>query len=287
MAPSNHTAVGAFMRTDPGVRRLLARADEALGYPVLERFRDAGTDYDESGRVAFVVNCLALAERAVERHGLRPELCVGPSFGQMAAMGHTGVLPFAELVRITAELAREEEACFAADARGLATHFFFRTPDGSLRRVLSRLEKEGTPHEVSCVLGGGFGAVTLPETAVPVLEALIREVRGVPLYSMRPPVHCSALAVLRERALKLISAAGPADPRIPLVSDLDGGLVTTGAAVAELVAEGFVRPVRWPDAVRTMLDLGIERVCVPGPSNLFDRLSRGDFEVLTASPEDR
>src|SRR5690606_39455559 len=97
--------------------------------------------------------------------------------------------------------------------------------DGSLRRVLSRLEKEGTPHEVSCVLGGGFGAVTLPETAVPVLEALIREVRGVPLYSMRPPVHCSALAGLRERALKLISAAGPADPRIPLVSDLDGGLV--------------------------------------------------------------
>src|SRR5690606_36330184 len=105
MAPSNHTAVGAFMRTDPGVRRLLARADEALGYPVLERVRDAGPDYAEPGRVAFVVNCLALAERAVERRGLRPELCVGPSFGQMAAMGHTGVLPFAELVRITAELA--------------------------------------------------------------------------------------------------------------------------------------------------------------------------------------
>ncbi|MDA0565654.1 hypothetical protein LG943_15205 [Streptomonospora sp. S1-112] len=287
MAPSNHRAVGAFMERDPHARRRAAEADDALGYRLVERFRDVDTDYDESSRVAFVVNCLALADRAVELHGLSPSLCAGPSFGQMAAMAFTGVLAYPDLVRLTAELARREAAYFAAEERDLVTHFFFRTPPDELRRVLADLDDAEVWYDLSCLLGGGFYAITLACGHVGLLEDAVRAAGGVPLYSMRPPVHCRAFGALREEARALLAAAGPADPRIPWVSDQDGAVLETAEEVAALVADGFVRPVRWPDAVAAMRRRGVTEVWVPGPSNLFDRLSQGHFPtVRTVTPED-
>ncbi|GAB3442073.1 hypothetical protein GCM10027570_08980 [Streptomonospora sediminis] len=285
MAPSNHRAVGDFMRTDAHARRRVAQADEVLGYRLLDRFRDAGA-YDESSRIAFVVNCLALADRAVGDHRERPVLCAGPSFGQLAAMAFTQVLAYPDLVRLTAELARLEIDYFAADESDLVTHFFFRTPDEALRVVLAALQERGIWCDVSCFLGGGFYAVTLAAEHVPALEEAVRDVRGVPLYSMRPPVHCRAFQPLSDRARALLQGFGLADPRIPLVSDQDGGVVRTAQGVADLVADGFVRPVRWSDAVAALQRRGVAEVCVPGPSNLFDRLCRPHFRVRTVTPED-
>ncbi|PSK92352.1 [acyl-carrier-protein] S-malonyltransferase [Murinocardiopsis flavida] len=285
MAPSNYASVGAFMRADPYVRRRLAIADEALGYSLIDRFRAEDRDYAEAGHIAFVVNCIALADRSTDRYGLDPRLCVGPSFGQMASIAFTGVLPFADLVRLTAEISRCEREYFAEHHRDLVTSFFFRTPEDGLRHVLERMDTGGVWCDVSCFLGDGFYAVTLPEDRVEALEAAIREVRGVPLYTMRPPVHCRAFGALRERLRPVLERFPFAAPRIPLVSDQDGAVVDSAEGVAGLVLDGFVRPVRWNDAAATMQREGIGTVCVPGPSSLFDRLSRRYFDVLAVNPE--
>src|SRR5437868_12751036 len=85
MGPSSFAAVGKFMVLDPYVRRLLPIADAALGYSLLDRFYESEEEYSEYTQVAFLVNSLALAHRAEEELGMRPDYCVGPSFGQKAA----------------------------------------------------------------------------------------------------------------------------------------------------------------------------------------------------------
>lgn len=104
MSPTRFQDSAKFMLINPVARRLVAEADDALGYSLVDRYRDTEGDYSEYAQVAFLVNCLALAEWAQDRFDPQPALCVGPSFGGKTAAAHTGVLDFADAVRLTMRL---------------------------------------------------------------------------------------------------------------------------------------------------------------------------------------
>ncbi|GAA3117598.1 hypothetical protein GCM10020254_75560 [Streptomyces goshikiensis] len=72
MGPASFAEVGKFLMLDPYARVRLAEADEALGYSVFDRFRDAEEDYSVDFQIAFLVNSMALADRAVDTLGVSP-----------------------------------------------------------------------------------------------------------------------------------------------------------------------------------------------------------------------
>ena len=282
---SNHAAVGRFMSRDPFVAQRLEQVRRVLGYRLLERFARSGHEYGETSQLAFFVNCLALADRAGAHMGMKADLCAGPSFGQLAAACHTGALAFPEGVALVSEIARCEEEYFAEHHRDLVTHFFFRTPEDGLRTILQRMERRGDWYDMSSSLGDGFFGITLSSDLVSDFGASIRTIGGVPLYSLFPAVHCSAFGELRGRVARILSRVPLDPPRIPLVSDQDGGTITTAAGVRALITEGYVRPVRWESAVDALAEAGVVKVWVPGPATVFDRLTRKRFEVVSVSPE--
>ncbi|MEU3572904.1 ACP S-malonyltransferase [Kitasatospora sp. NPDC036755] len=286
MAPSQFSDVAKFMMINPHARELLAVADEVLGYSLFARYRDGRSDYSEHAQIAFFLNSLASARWAEERYG-RPQVIAGPSFGSKAAAVYSNALDLADAIRLTAELARHEDEYFAAEHRDIVTHSFARTPADRLAEILAELDALGGWYEISCYIDDDFHMLSLEESRVEWLEGRLRAAGGLPLYSMRPPMHCAAFATLRDTVEREVFAGLTfADPELPVVADQDGALLTTGEGVRTMMLEGYVKPVRWPDTVAGLQAAGVGRVVVTGPDKLFGRVpvTTSSFETLAANP---
>lgn len=287
MGPSRFPEAGRFMVANPIARRLLRRADEVLGYSVVDRFADADTDYDEAAQVAFLVNCLALAEWAQQTLDAHPTVCAGASFGQKTVAGFTGSLSFEETVLLTARLARVYDAYFAEHHTDVVTQSFVRVPTERLDPILAELSERGEWYEFACHLDAGFYMVNLHESALDWFVSRLRSVGGLPLYAMRPPMHSTLFtglhAMVRDEILPDFTFT---DPAVPIVSDQTGSLLTTADEVRTLVLDGIVAQVRWPDAVATLSAVGVGRVLVVGQDAMFGRVDCvvRNFEVVAVNP---
>ncbi|WP_237502618.1 ACP S-malonyltransferase [Streptomyces sp. SID8374] len=287
MGPLPFREAARFMLVNPVARRLVAQADDVLGYSLIDRYRDAEGDYSEYAQVAFFLNCLALAEWAEDVYEMAPGLCAGPSFGGKAAAVHTGVLGFPDAVLLTARWARLLEEWFAEHHRDIVTHSFTRVPPDVLEKILGELDEHGEWSEIACHVDEDFTMVSLREGRLEWLEKRVRSVGGLPLYTMRPPQHASLFAPLRERAeAELFDGLTFADPRLPIVADQDGSLLTTGAQVRTMLLDCVTRQVRWPDVVASLRLRGVRRLYVAGPDSLFGRVpvTTRNFEVVALSP---
>ncbi|MBP2708506.1 ACP S-malonyltransferase [Microbispora sp. RL4-1S] len=279
LSPVRRNDLGTFLMIHPIARRLLAEADDALGYHLADALADApeDDDYAEPVQVAVLVACLALAEWAEERLGAAPEFCVGPSFGERAALAYTGALPFADTVRLVDEIARVERRYFAAEHRDVVTHSFVRVPDERLGPLLAGLEW----HDISGRLDADFHMVSLREAELAGFKAAISEAGGYSLYTMRPPAHASAFTGIRARMEEVYARHTLSAPRMPVVSYQDGAVLTGPGELRACLLDGFVRPIRWIDTVRSLRELGVDRLWVTGPDAMFSRLrtTAANFDV--------
>nr|BCB14671.1 transacylase [Streptomyces spiroverticillatus] len=287
MGPTPFGDVGRFMVINPFARTLVAQADEVLGYSLVDRYRETEGDYSEYAQVAFMVNSVALARWAGQDLGVAAELCAGPSFGEKSAAAFSGALDFADAVRLTAGFARLLDDYFRTEFQDLVTHSFVRIPEERLRELLAELDERGEQHEISCYVDDDFFMLTLREHNLKWLQPRIRSMGGMSLYTMRPPMHCSAFAGLRRRAEEeVIGPLAFADPALPVVADQDGSLLTTGEQVRTMLLDSCVLPMRWPAVVDGLKEAGVGRVCVAGQDSLFGRVrrTRDNFEVLAVTP---
>jgi len=288
MGPSDFMGLARFMLINPVARRLTADADKVLGYSLFDRYRETEGDYTEFAQVAFLVNCLALAEWAQQEFGIRPEVCVGPSFGGKVAAVYSGALTFEEGVWMVLRCAQALEEYTARGPRDLVTQSFARISREQLAEVLRELDEQGEWYDISCYVDRDFFMLTLDGGRLDWLTGRLRAMGGMPLYAMRPPMHTRALAPLRDEAeSEIFGDLRFADPLIPVVADQDGRLLRTGADVREMLLDGFVKPVRWPRAVAELRRLNARRLYVAGPDALFGRVrcTTSNFEVIQVTPK--
>ncbi|WP_030196581.1 ACP S-malonyltransferase [Streptomyces sp. NRRL S-87] len=283
MGPASFAEVGKFLLLDPYARARLAEADEVLGYSVFDRFRDAAEDYSVDFQIAFLVNSMALADRAVDVLGVAPDVCAGPSFGQKATAAFVGSLSFPEVVRLTAELAACEEEYFAGAYEDVVTHCFVRTPQDALDEILAGFDDRGAWYDLSGRLDARFHMLSVRERDLDGLKAGISAAGGYSMYSMRPPVHAAAFSALRRKAEEeVFPAYAFADPSLPVVVDHDGSVVRDAAGIRTMMLDTFDRPIHWPRMVDSLRALGVGTLYVTGPDNLFHRLdvTKDAFEVV-------
>ncbi|WP_213455466.1 ACP S-malonyltransferase [Rhizomonospora bruguierae] len=287
MGPADFAQTARFMLVNPYARRLLDTTDEVLGYPLFDRYQRAEGDYSEAAQVAFVVNCLALADWARDRMETEPSYVAGPSFGGRAAAVFSGVLSLPDAILLTARLARCMDEYFAREHPDLVTHSIIRVPAEVRAQLLAELDERGDWYEISCELDHDFIMVTLDEATLERLKPRITALGGMSLYTMKPPMHASPFAPLRAQVEReLFHGLTFADPAIPVVADQDGTVRETGAGVRDMLLDGFVRTVRWPAVLNTFKDLGVGRLYVSGQDGMFGRVPAATrhFEVVPLTP---
>ncbi|MET8584730.1 ACP S-malonyltransferase [Streptomyces collinus] len=279
--------LGKFLLINPVARRLTEIADDTLGYSTLDRYRQADSAYSAGERVSFLVTCLALAHWAEDTLDLRPALCVGASFGDTAAAVYAGALDFAEAVWLTARWNDCVEAYFAENHADVVTQSFARTPEPRFAEILRELDEAGEWYEIACHVDDDFWMLSVREHRLDWLHTAVRARGGLPMYTMRPPMHASVFAPLRDTIERdLVSRLDLRDPHLPIVGDHDGTVVETAAGVRRLLLDGVVRTVQWPAAMATLAGHGVERLVVSGPDGLWGRVdcARSRFDVVPLTP---
>lgn len=63
--------------------------------------------------------------------------------------------------------------------------------------MLAELDERGEWYEIACHVDEDFYMVSLRETVLEWLGKRLRSVGGLPLYTMRPPMHASVFAPLQ------------------------------------------------------------------------------------------
>jgi [acyl-carrier-protein] S-malonyltransferase len=204
----------------------------------------------------------------LRRRGVEPAVVAGHSLGEYAAAYASGSLGLAD------------GACLVAERDRLMTEASRETPGGMTviigpgpREVLEAVETDGTvvaanfntPRQT--VISGEEGA--LADVAKRVSGKKYKlDVAG----AFHSPFMQGA-AVGMERLLAEVSLE---DPKVPIVSGMDGAILTKADDVRLALRDQMLSPVQWVAVVERFAALGVEEVVEAGGGTLVRMLR--DFE---------
>jgi [acyl-carrier-protein] S-malonyltransferase len=201
---------------------------------------------------------------------VRPDVVAGHSLGEYGAAYaarcfdfETGLWLVAERDRFLAEVAQ-------------------KTPGGMVAIL------RADPEEVERALGEAGGSVVANynspcQTVVSGLRDAIGDavsrIRGrkVPL-NVSFAAHSPYVAAASEKMRGVLDAVEFHKPEVPLVSGIDGSVLTSAEAVREAFKNQMVAPVRWVRVVETLARMRVEEWIELGGSGVLTRMLR-DFEL--------
>jgi [acyl-carrier-protein] S-malonyltransferase len=88
------------------------------------------------------------------------------------------------------------------------------------------------------------------------------------------PFHCSLMTPAGARLARELEAAQIADPKLPVVRNVDGGVTRAAADVRPFLLRQVASPVRWTDCVRRLADEGATTFVEVGPGRVLTGLLR-------------
>jgi [acyl-carrier-protein] S-malonyltransferase len=241
--------------TEPGTE-LLPRIRRVVGERIPDQvklFARAAQDADES--------------RTLQ---VRPDVVAGHSLGEYGAAYAAGCFDFetglwlvAERDRFLAEAARETPGGMVA---------ILRADPEEVERALDETEgpvvaNYNSPRQT--VVSGLRDAVG---------DAVSR-IRGrkVPL-NVSFAAHSPYVAVAGEKMRGVLDAVEFRRPEVPIVSAIDGSVLTSAGAVKEALKSQMVAPVRWVRVVDTLARMRVEELIELGGGGVLIRMLR-DFEL--------
>jgi len=211
--------------------------------------------------------------RVAQSAGLKADFVAGHSLGEFSALVAAGSLEFrqaVELVRERGRLMQEavppgvgamaavmgceaevvEHACKEASIRGVCTAANLNSPNQT-------------------AIAGHKPAV---EYAVEILRK--RGARKIVMLAVSAPFHCELMRPAADRLEPLIQRATFSDLAIPLVSSIDGEVVTNGEDARGRLVRQMTLPVRWKDSVLRLVREGVTRFVEVGPGRVLSGLVR-------------
>ncbi|TWP48931.1 ACP S-malonyltransferase [Lentzea tibetensis] len=194
-------------------------------------------------------------------------IIAGHSVGELAAAAIAGVLSPDEAVALAAVRGKAMAAACALEATGMAAVL-----GGEESEVLERLA------ELDLVPANRNGAGQI--VAAGPLEALAKLVENPPerakvrKLAVAGAFHTQYMATAEEALKTHAAGITPNDPTLPLLSNSDGQVVTTGAEVLRRLVAQVTRPVRWDSCQETLAAEGVTAVIELPPAGALTGLAK-------------
>jgi [acyl-carrier-protein] S-malonyltransferase len=277
----------SWAEASPEARRTFEEADEVLGF-ALSRLCWEGPEEELNLTVntqpALLATSVAI-HRALAGMGapawvLAPRAVAGHSLGEYSALVAAGALGFADALRLVrrrgqamqdavpvgqgamaAIIGLDDETCAAIAAEASQSS---QTSGGEVCVVANY----NSPGQVA--LAGHTGAI---DRAVELARA--RGARKATLLPVSAPFHSPLMRPARDAMAGPLAAVAFADPRVPVVANVDAAPVATGDAARDALVRQIDGPVRWVESVRWMRETaGAELFLEMGPGNVLSGLVR-------------
>jgi [acyl-carrier-protein] S-malonyltransferase len=240
--------------TEPGAE-LLPRIRRVVGERIPDQvklFARAAQDADES--------------RTLQ---VRPDVVAGHSLGEYGAAYAAGCFDFetglwlvAERDRFLAEAAKEAPGGMVA---------ILRADPEEVERALN--ETEG-----SVIANYNAPRQTVVSGLRDAVGDAVSRIRGrkIPL-NVSFAAHSPYVAVAGEKMRGVLDAVEFRKPEVPIVSAIDGSVLTSAEAVKEAFKNQMVAPVRWVKVVETLARMRVEEWIELGGGGVLTRMLK-DFE---------
>ena len=212
-----------------------------------------------------------------------PVILAGHSVGEITASALAGVLTEQEAMTFVRERANSMAAAAAVTPTGMSA-----VVGGDPAEVLAAIEAAGAaPANVNgagqTVAAGSFDQLKALADNPPA------KARIIPL-KVAGAFHTSHMSPAVSALEKLKPQLNPVAPKVPLLSNFDGGEVTDGDAAVESLIAQVSRPVRWDLCMETMVNRGVTGVIELAPAGTLAGLAKrgmpGVKTVAVKTPDD-
>lgn len=260
-------------------RETFAEADAALGF-ALSRLCFEGPEEEltltANTQPAILTHSVAAWRDLAERFPGRLDgaaFAAGHSLGEYSADVAGGSLGFAEAVLLVRERGRFMQDAVPAGVGAMAA-IMGLAPDEVEAACREAAQGEAvqavnfnSPEQT--VIAGHAAAVARASAACRARGAR----RAIPL-PVSAPFHSSLMAPAREKMKPLLLAAAFADPKLPVVTNVDAAAELSGARLRDALVRQIDSPVRWVASVQLLAREGVDRGLEIGPGGVLAGLVR-------------
>jgi [acyl-carrier-protein] S-malonyltransferase len=269
------------------VKAIYKEASDALGYDVADLSFNG--PQDELNKTFRTQPCLLTASYAAYRvlssKGVTPVYVAGHSLGEYSAITASGVISFADAVRLTEKRGRYMQDA-VPEGRGLMAAVLGLEREAIMNICNSVKSGYAAPANFNCpgqiVMAGEKAAV---EEAIKLADEA-GATRAIPL-AVSAPSHCRLMEPASGKLSELLDSIELHTPLIPVVNNADAAFLNSVDAIKDSLVRQLNNPLLWEDSIRRMVENGIDTFIEVGPKTVLAGLiKRIDRNVKILSVED-
>ena len=271
----------------PVARRVFEEADRALGFSISQLCfsgPDEALKLTENTQPAILTVSVA-AYHVLEQNGVRPDYVAGHSLGEYSALVAAGALKFADAVRLVRKRGQYMQEAVPRGEGAMAAILGMRP--GQVAEICRKAtDGKVMPANLNSpeqtVISGDAAAV---KSAVE--NASAAGAKRAVMLPVSAPFHSELMRPAQERLKEDLGATELSSLRIPLVTNVDAGTITSAAEAREALIRQVTLSVRWEESIRELIEQGATTFVEVGPGRVLSGLLRQiDRSVHSLNVED-
>jgi [acyl-carrier-protein] S-malonyltransferase len=272
----------AFHDASPAARAVFEEASDTLGFDVAKLcFEGPESELQLTANTQPTVLTVSVAgARLLAERGLAPAVVGGHSLGEYSALVAAGALAFADAVRVVRLRGEFMQEAVPVGTGAMAAILGAELP---VVEAICREAADGEVLDVANINSPGQIVVAGHRSAVEraVAVAPAHGIKRTVVLPVSAPFHCRLMAPAAERLTAVLSEIRAADPRTPVVRNVDAELTTRADDVRPFLVRQVTAPVRWTDCVGRMAREGCHTFLEVGPGKVLTGLLKRIDSALT------
>ncbi len=256
------------------VQQRFTEASEVLGFDLAELcFNGAAQNLTktENTQPAILVLSIAMFEVA-QKEGLQPSFLAGHSLGEISALTASGVLKFADAVKLAHLRGKAMANCSTGSKTGMSA--VTKIEANVIEPIIKQLEAEGHSVQIAnyntptqTVLSGSAEGLKIAEERLNAIGAKV-----IPL-NVGGPFHSRFMSGAEEAMRSALELINLGEMKIPVINGLEGRLYTKDDDIKAALVSQLTGPVRWTTVLNKLYSEGIELWLEMGPKDVLKKLT--------------